>query len=372
MQIRAFNFYHLSCVLEHTAWNSVTPHASRPALIVEITTEDGLSGWGSASGAGRNGDDRLAAATELLPGKDLRRWSMLTNALRLSNGGGLNVVAAIETALLDAFGQSLGVSVASLLGSQRNHVPAYASGGYYYDHIPDRREMLQNEVSTAQNRGFRYYKMKIGRAPRDQDIADIRAVKDAAGDTIQVAVDPNCAYSYPEALLMGRELDDLGILWYEEPVDKHNLDAYRELRKRLSTPVSGGEGYSELQEFRQAIAAQAIDIVQPDLIGAGGFRSSMNIAALAGAYGIACLPHCWADSLHMVATAQLLATLPTSLGIEFGMPPLLEYDVTENPIRRELLGMEPPLDPNGNVTVSDSPGLGVDINRETLEKFSIE
>jgi D-galactarolactone cycloisomerase len=296
----------------------------------------------------------------------------LANALRLSNGRGLNVVAAIETALLDAFGQSLGISVASLLGSQRHHVPAYASGGYYYDHIPDRREMLQEEVATAQNRGFRYYKMKIGRAPPDQDIADIQAVKDAAGDTMQVAVDPNCAYSYPEALIMGRKLDDLGIYWYEEPVEKRNLEAYRELREKLSTPVSGGEGYSGLQEFRQAISARAIDIVQPDLIGAGGYRACLNIAALSGAYGIACFPHCWADSLHIVATAQLLATLPTSLGIEFGVPPLLEYDITENPIRLELLGMEPPLDPNGYVTVSDSPGLGVEINREALEKFSIE
>ena len=172
MQIRGFNFYHLSCELQHTAWNSITPHASRPSLVVEITTEDGLSGWGSASGGTRGSDDRLAAATELLPGKDLREWGILANALTVCNGRGLNVVAAIETALLDAFSRSLGISVASLLGIKRHHVPAYASGGYYYDHIPDRREMLQKEVSSARNRGFRYYKMKIGRVSPAQDIAD--------------------------------------------------------------------------------------------------------------------------------------------------------------------------------------------------------
>ena len=371
MKIRAFNTYHLTCELEHTAWNSVTPHPTRPMLVIEIVTVDGVSGWGSASGGARGGEDRLAAAAELLPGRDLRDWGILLSALTPRHGRGRNVVAAIETALLDALGRSLDISVAELLGIQRRRVPAYASGGYYYDHLPDRRDLLRKEVADAREQGFRYHKMKIGRVAPEQDLADIRAVLDTAGDAMQVAVDPNCAYSYPVALEMGRALDDLGILWYEEPLPKRDLDAYRELREKLTTPVAGGEGYADLGEFQQALAARAMDAVQPDLSGAGGFHACLDVAALAAAHGAACFPHCWADSLHIMASTHLLAAMPERLGIEFGVPPLLEYDVTENPIRLELLGGEPPVDADGCVAIPDAPGLGVEVNREALAKFSL-
>ena len=249
-------------------------------------------------------------------------------------------------------GRSLGISLAGLLGIHRHRVPAYASGGYYYDHLPDRRDLLRQEIADARERGFRYYKMKIGRADPEQDLDDVRAALDAAGDAMRVAVDPNCTYSYPVALEVGRALDDLGVLWYEEPLPKRDLDAYRELREKLDIPIAGGEGFA-------------------DLSGAGGFHACLDVAALAAAHGAACFPHCWADSLHIMASAHLLAALPESLGIEFGVPPLLEYDVTENPIRLALLGGEPPVDADGCVAIPDAPGLGVEVDRAALGKFAI-
>ncbi len=371
MKIQALNVHHLTCELEHTAWNSVTAHPTRPALVVEVVTADGISGWGSAAGGARGGEDRLAAAAELLPGKDLRDWGILLAGLMPVHGRGRNVVAAIETALLDAFGRSLDISVSGMLGLQRHRVPAYASGGYYYDHLPDRRDLLRQEVADARARGFRYYKMKIGRVAPEQDLEDVVAVLEAAGDVMRVAVDPNCAYSYPVALEVGRALDDLGVFWYEEPLPKRQLDAYRELRGKLEVPIAGGEGYADLGEFQQALAARAMDMVQPDLSGAGGFHACLDVAAVAAAHGAACFPHCWADSLHIMASAHLLAAMPESPGIEFGAPPLLEYDVTENPIRMELLGGEPPVDADGCVAIPDAPGLGVEVNREALAKFAI-
>ncbi len=104
MKIQAINAHHLSCELAHTTWNSVTAHPTRPSLVVEVVTADGVSGWGSASGGARGGEDRLAAAAELLPGRDLRHWGILLAALTPRHGRGRNVVAAIETALLDAPG----------------------------------------------------------------------------------------------------------------------------------------------------------------------------------------------------------------------------------------------------------------------------
>jgi D-galactarolactone cycloisomerase len=374
MKIQAFKAHHLTCELEHTAWNSVMAHPTRPALVVEVVTTDGISGWGSASGSARGGEDRLAAAAELLPGRDLRDWGLLLAALTPvhGRGRGRNVVAAIETALLDALGRSLDISVAGLLGIQRQRVPAYASGGYYYDHLSDRRDLIGQEVSEARERGFRYYKMKIGRVAPEQDLKDVVAALEAAGDAMRVAVDPNCAYSYPVALEVGRALDDLGVLWYEEPLPKRQLDAYRELREKLEVPIAGGEGYADLGEFQQALAARAMDMVQPDLSGAGGFHACLDVAAVAAAHGVACFPHCWADSLHIMASAHLLAAMPESPGIEFGVPPLLEYDITENPIRLELLGGEPPVDADGCVVIPDAPGLGVEVDRAALTKFATQ
>ncbi len=372
MKIQAFNVYHLNCTLEHTAWNSVTAHATRPALVVEVVTADGISGWGSASGGARGGEDRLTAAAELLPGRDLRDWGRLLAELTPVHGRGRNAVAAVETALFDALGRTLDMSIAQLLGIQRDRVPAYASGGYYYDHLPNRRDLLRREIADARERGFRYYKMKIGRSAPEDDLDDIHAALRAAGNGMQIAVDPNCAYSYPVALEVGRALDDLGVLWYEEPLPKRQLDAYHELRGKLEIPVTGGEGYSDLGEFQQALAARAMDMVQPDLSGAGGYQVCLDVAALATAHGAACFPHCWADSLHIVASLHLLAALPTTAGIEFGVPPLLEYDVTENPIRMELLGGELPVDADGCVAIPKAPGLGFDVDRAALAKFAVD
>jgi D-galactarolactone cycloisomerase len=134
-------------------------------------------------------------------------------------------------------------------------------------------------------------KMKIGLGSIKEDYNRVRSVREAIGGEIKLMVDANHCYSVPAAIRLGRQLEELDIEWFEEPISPEDIDGYVEVSRALDVAVAGGENEFTRWSFRDAIARKAMDIVQPDVCAAGGITECKKIAALANVHGVECVPH---------------------------------------------------------------------------------
>jgi len=354
----------------------------RSALLVEIETDQGITGWGEA---GVPGNEAVATVISCLLGPLLRGqdpmdrevlWERIYAHTRDYGQKGflIEAMSGLDIALWDIMGQALGLPVHKLLGgAARDRVLAYATGLYYRE-ATDLTQNLVEEATGYVEEGFAALKMKIGGLPPSQDLRNVRAVREAIGPETLLMVDANHAYSPATAIAMGRELEALGVYWFEEPVIPEDLEGYLEVKAALDLPIAGGECEFTRYGFRELISRRAVDIVQPDSCRAGGLSEVKKIATLASTWGIPCIPHVWGTPIAMAAALHLLATLPDLPGCRTPLPfhqaPVLEFDRTPHPIRDEL-AEEPLLAENGWVQVPTSPGLGVKVRREAIERFGV-
>ena len=331
----------------------------RTATIVEVRTDDGLTGWGEGDGA------PAPESTDALLGKSpLDRqeiWDSLT-------AGGRNIPAAsgIEIALWDLAGKAEGKPVCELLGGTlRDRVTAYASG-FFQPQGEDHLAHAAAEARRCRDR-FAAVKVRIGFGP-EQDERLVAAVRNAAGSEVRLAVDATQGYDLTAAIEAGNRLAPYGVMWFEEPVPAEDLDGYRELRQALSIPVAGAEGRSGLGAFREVVESGAMEIIQPDIGRAGGFTEGMRICELAGANRVHVIPHMFGSVVRLAATLHWLAAVPEDPRGK--LPPCLELDVTGNGL---LTGLSPTRFEveEGFVRVPDRPGLGVEIDAAALRRFSV-
>jgi D-galactarolactone cycloisomerase len=218
--------------------------------------------------------------------------------------------------------------------------------------------------------GFQLMKVKLGYGVAD-DIEVIQAIAAAMqGRGVTLMVDTNHGYGRTEALRLGRVLDELDLRWYEEPVAPEDLDGYCELRAKLRTPIAGGENEHTLYGFRDLLGRHAVDIVQPDLGSCGGITAARHITALAQAHGIEVNPHVWGSAVAQAASLQVIAALPVTHHAVFARDPVLEYDRSSHPFRRDLV-TQPIEMTDGFVHIPDRPGLGIEVRRDTLERFRV-
>ena len=213
-------------------------------------------------------------------------------------------------------------------------------------------------------------KVKLGYGV-DDDIAVLAAVAKAVqGLGVRLMVDTNHAYGRAEALRLGYFMDDLDLRWYEEPVAPEDIDGYCELRSKLRTPIAGGENEHTLFGFRDLLGRHAVDIAQPDLGSCGGITAARHIVALAQAHGIEVNPHVWGSAIAQAASLQVIAALPVAHHSVFARAPVLEYDRSLHPFRRELV-TEPIELEEGSVAIPRKPGLGITVRRDTIERYRI-
>lgn len=211
-------------------------------------------------------------------------------------------------------------------------------------------------------------KLKIGLGllgwGTEADIALMQAVHEKAQVRgARLMIDANCAYSVPEALEVGRAAEKLNVVWFEEPLPPTDLDGYARLTEKLDVPVAAGESWALLSGFYEAFRQRAISVAQPDVSSAGGITEVKRIADLAHALNIACIPHVWGTPIALAASLHVLATLPRHA--------LLEFDRSDNRIRESMLSEEFRVRDDGTVAVPCGPGLGLDIDLEMLESFSV-
>ncbi|OJF92322.1 mandelate racemase/muconate lactonizing enzyme family protein [Pararhizobium antarcticum] len=345
----------------------------RAHVLVEVICDDGTIGWGECLGPARPNAAVVAAYTPWLidenPLETEKIWARLYNALRDQGQRGLAVTAlsGIDIALWDIKGKHFGVSVSMLLGGRfRDSVRAYATGSFKRDGV-DRIEDNASEVARHRADGFHAAKIKIGFGVTE-DLAVIRAVRNAAGPDMRLMIDANHGYDVIEAVRLGRAAARYDIDWFEEPVVPEQLGAYREVRAAQPIPVAGGETWHSRWGMREPVETRAVDILQPDLAGVGGFTEAKRVADMAALHGIRIVPHVWGTAVHIAAALQFMAAMvPNPVRVN-PIEPILEFDRTDNPFRQAVVH-SPIEHVNGVVQIPDAPGLGIEINRDALEQF---
>ncbi len=353
-------------------------YKAKGALVVEIVTDAGIVGWGDCYGPAAV--SRAVIETLYKPaliGRDPFDveviWETLYNKIKDYGLSGMTISAlsGVDIALWDIVGKAVGQPIHKLIGGCfRPKVQAYATGFYFRNFDKLDAEAVA-EARGYVDQGFRAIKMKIGLGNHRKDIARVEAVRKAVGDDIDIMVDANHSFTVPQAINLGRELERLGVSWFEEPVSPEDVDGYVEVTRALDIAIAGGENEFTKYGFRRIIAARSMDIVQPDVCAAGGITECKKIAALAQAAAIACVPHAWGTAIGLAATIQFLASLPDTPMCLFPIPPLLEYEQTFNPFRDQL-AREPIGHEGGFVEVSTRPGLGIEVDRSILDKYRVK
>ncbi|MFB6120708.1 MAG: mandelate racemase/muconate lactonizing enzyme family protein [Halobacteriaceae archaeon] len=363
--------------LEEPIANAQKWISAREYCLVRVTLDDGTVGWGECWGpvAGNREilEDRVAPALE---GEDVRDVARLHDDLHFDLRAAYHstvpagVVSGVDIALWDAYGKAVGQSVSRLLAERRrDEVRAYATGGFFRDvgDFDELRDVVVSEAVGHVDAGFDAVKQKIGLARHfdwgiDEDVALVRAVREAVGDDVRLMADANHAYDYADAEEVAHRLADLDVHFFEEPVRPQHVDSYARLNDAAAVSLAGGECWAFQHEFDRVIDAGAVDYVQPDVTSAGGITSTARVASAADAAGIQCVPHVFGSAIALAASLQAIATVPGA--------PMLEFDRTPNPIREGIV--ETPVTNDGNaVPIPDRPGIGVEVDPDALAEFRI-
>jgi D-arabinonate dehydratase len=290
-----------------------------------------------------------------------RLWSRLYMAtLRYGRRGiAIAAISGVDVALWDIMGKRAGRPIYKLLGGYRKRVRAYVTGGYYSRGKDI--EGLVREVTSYTKAGFRAVKIKIGALSIEEDLARLRAVKDAVGDSVLVAVDANNTYTYEEALRMGRKLEELGIWFFEEPIQTDLVEWSARLASELDVPIAGYETAFTRWEYLGILREHAVDIVQVDSMWAGGISEFMKIGTLAKTLGYPVIPHYSASGVSLIANLHVAA----ALGCDW-----IEFHLRPNDLRDRIF-REPILRENDELVLPERPGLGYEINEEVLEDYAL-
>ena len=378
MRITNIEGFNLSSPLERSFGWSNGWISARVVGLLKIETDEGITGWGEGY-VGARGDFVKQLFGDLLIGADpLNRnalWQgMFARVYNGNNAGGFggSAISAVDIALWDIAGKAAGQSVSDLLGGRiRDKVAVYATGLYYTEgEFPTR---LLDEATMYVELGFKGMKTKIGGLPIAEDVRRVAAIRGAIGDDIRLMVDANQAYPASTAIRIGNQLADLDITWFEEPVNAKDVDAYLQVQAAVPMPVAGGENLRTRYEFKDFFARRAYDIVQPDVVNAGGITEMRNIAMTANSYGILVNPHVWGSPVMIAASLHLASTIPPCPPAYEPRPyeqePVMEFDRTPSGIR-EGITAEPFDQQDGFITVPTAPGLGVEIDEDAVRRLA--
>lgn len=334
-------------------------HIYMPLAIVR--TDSGLTGsgygWTLLGGATAIKCIIQDDFAPLLVGEDPldneRLWTKLNK--RLQSVGRAGVVnqaqAAIDLALWDIKGKTAGMPVYKLLGGSRESVPVYGSdGGWLYMSVKEMIEAFEGYL----NQGMMGVKMKLGHGNPKIDIKRVKEVRKAMGDHVWIAADANQKWDYNTALMVGRELEQLGIAWLEEPLWCDQISGHSRLADALDIPIAVGETLGSRYEFDAYIRADAADILQPDICRVGGITEMIKIVAMGQVAGRPIAPH------HMMeSTIHVACGVISSGPIEY-MPWVSE--AFSEPMRIE----------NGHMLPLQKSGLGLEIKEEIIKKYRVK
>jgi len=338
----------------------------RDAVLLRVTTDEGVSGWGEAHhGRCPGAVARLIDTTlrELVVGMDpLDTVGVTAKVLKMqfaSHGMGAAAALALsglDLALWDIRSQVTQWPLYRLLGGSSKPIKAYA-GGIALGWQPP--EQLADEARGLVEQGFRAVKLRVGDGAT-RDIARVTAVRKALGEEIDILVDANTGYSLDDVRRVMPVYEALNVGWLEEPFPAHDHDAYARAARLGRVPLAAGENHYTRYEFGPLLKAGDVTFIQPDLSKTGGVTEAMRIAAMAAALKLTINPHTSATAINMATSIHYLCGIDN--------PGYFEADVTLlNPFRDELADRLPyTLDANGCVQPLDGVGIGLQIDEDFI------
>lgn len=362
-------------------------YARRTAHIVEVQTDQGVTGWGECFGPGN-----VAFANKTIVEKVIQPmvlgmdpmdrdviWHKVYNLLRDHGQKGMPMqsLSGVDIAMWDIAGKVAGLPLHKLIGgAHRTQVQVYGYGMMLKrESVADHVARFTDEAAAILDMGFVATKMKTGLGPRE-DVQLCAAVARGVGDRGRFMVDANHCYTTSDAFYVGRALDEMDAYWFEEPIAPEDLDGYRELRAGLKVNIAGGEAEFNRWGWRSILENRGLDIAQPEVCALGGVSEYLRVLALCHAHFTPVVNHVWGSAVAVATNLQLLAAMPPLPGGLNPWEPMLEFDTTDNKFRDELL--VEPLDiqnqvraNGGYVTIPNGPGIGVEPDRDFLARYAI-
>ncbi|MEO5634819.1 mandelate racemase/muconate lactonizing enzyme family protein [Gaiella sp.] len=334
---------------------------SASGLLVEVHTDEGIVGIGEAPGPTLPTIRTIidAELTQFLLGQDPLRTEWLVHRMeeftRNWSRIGAYAISGIEIALLDLKGKALGVPVAELLGGFcRREVPVV---GYLFIDEP---EANARKAAAFVDAGYSELKLKVGR-DFGQDHDTIAAIRDEVGSDVKIRIDANMIWSVPAAIKWIRGLEKFDLQYVEQPVPDFDVAGMATVRRAVGVPIAADEGCTDIRSALELIKADACDVFVVYPSEAGGLTRGREIAALAAAAGKWCAIGSWAElGAATMANAHLVAgssNFPFASDTHY---PLQELDVLTEPLEMS----------NGFISVTDAPGLGVDVDRDAVERLA--
>lgn len=321
-------------------------------LFAEVETKDGHRGLGFSYSKRAGGPGQFAHAKEVAPallGEDpsdiARLWTKLcwAGASVGRSGMGVQAIGAFDVALYDLKARRAGLSLAKLLGAQRESVRCYnTSGGFLHTPI----DQLKVNAAASIERGIGGIKLKVGQPDGRIDIQRVEAVRQHLGDHVPIMVDANQQWDRPTAQRMCRIFEQFNLVWIEEPLDAYDHEGHAALAAAFDTPIATGEMLTSAAEHGDLIRHRAADYLMPDAPRVGGITPFLKIAAQAEHAGLMLGPH-FAMELHV----HLGAIYPTEPWVE-------HFDWLE-PLFNERLEIA-----GGRMLVPTRPGLGLSLSEQ--------
>ena len=337
--------------------------ATQNFVTLRVGTDEGVQGIGIGFFGGGVMSGALKAAVDglgaLAVGENPLDIEAIVAKIRGAAGssgpGGIFTLAlsAIDIALWDIRGKVFNQPVSRLLGGHRERVPTYASGalmrGFPLAHV-------EKAAARLVEKGFRQMKTQLalpGDTNPELEVERIRVVRNAIGPKIDLMCDINQRWDVRQAISIGSRVEEYGLFWLEDVVAHDDYPGLAEVASALATPIAAGEYVYGLVPFRHMLEARSVDIVMIDVVRAGGITQWMKIAGMAEAFNLPVVNHlCPEISVHMVAA------IPHGLTVEY-MP------------WSSKLFKEVPQAVNGELTVPNKPGLGLEFDSEALKKWGM-
>jgi L-alanine-DL-glutamate epimerase-like enolase superfamily enzyme len=266
-------------------------------------------------------------------------------------------IGGIDIALWDLRAKVAGMPLYKMLGGFRNRMPTYVTGGYYVK--GEGIKELQREMQDSVEMGARAVKMKIGAVPINEDVARVKAVREAIGPDVKLLIDANCAYHAYEAIQLARKVEDYDIFWFEEPVAPDDYEGHKRLAASSIIPIATGENEYTRYGFRDLIATGAVPILNADAKVLGGITEWLKVAALAQAHDLHVAPH-GSQDIHV----SLVSSISNGLLLEF-------HRDSTNPLWQKAYKNPLTLNDDGTVSPPEVPGAGIDPNYEVLEQYRV-
>ncbi len=348
------------------AWDPV-PRERHEASLVIVRADEGLCGYAS----GDHLPDR-ALLERLLVGVDPLRTEVVREICETVDFHGARPWT-VEVAVWDLVGRWLETPCWRLLGGRSDRLLAYASTG---ERVP--ADERARRCLALRDAGVRAVKLRFDQADWRADVEVVQRVRETVGPELEIMVDANQGWRMPgdlrprwdvgTAAQCARALEPLGVYWLEEPLRSDDLDGYAALRRRTDLRLAAGEMVRGAHEARDLIVRGGIDVIQTDVVLAGGISGCRRVAALADLFGRTWSPHTWSNGYGLIANLHLALAVSTCPFVEVPYdPPAWSAE------RRDWLLPEPlEIAPDGTIAPPPGPGLGVTPDLDALERYRVQ